>query len=67
MFIPIKPLPLTRSILAVAGDCTLSKVFAFAPEMWREADGEVVPIPTLPVDFTVIKSPVPNPPTLLAA
>jgi hypothetical protein len=46
-FIPTLPLPLTNNILEEAGESIRSRLAEDAPEMWREADGVIVPIPTL--------------------
>ncbi len=49
MFVPIPtfPLPLTNKAVAADED-TSNKVDEAAPEIWREADGVIVPIPILP-------------------
>ena len=47
--IPTLPLPLTNSILEEAGESIRSRLSEDAPEMCREADGEVVPMPILPL------------------
>ena len=54
--IPTLPLPLTNNMLEEAGEDILSRLADDAPEMCREADGFVVPVPTLPVEVKVIAS-----------
>jgi hypothetical protein len=46
--IPMFPLPLTNNILEEAGESTRSRAADEAPEIWRDADGVIVPIPTDP-------------------
>ena len=47
--IPMLPDPDINNMLEEAGESILSHAYPDVPEMWREADVVVVPIPTLPL------------------
>ncbi len=57
---PTLPLPLTYKILFTAGESISSSAADDAPEMWSEAEGVVVPIPTLPQSAVLVILLLPN-------